>query len=199
MTSSLYGPTSQSSVSDERLRRTSSRENENSNVNGRLPPRQSRIGNLRGFLPLNEAPSSASLLTRQQNLPQLLGTGLIRRTSGIWYHEHETSTSGTDLRGGSGLTPSVSNEGPSQHGSFNNWRRSDEDETAVEDEQPTGHRRHSIGSQQRRMSLTQEDRAQILNTPQIRSQRLIGNSNPRYRWEQYWKTEEQLKKMKKPM
>lgn len=39
-----------------------------------------------------------------------------------------------------------------------------------------------------------------LVTPQMRSQRLIGeNPNPRYRWEQYWKTEEQLKKMKKPI
>jgi cation diffusion facilitator family transporter len=39
-----------------------------------------------------------------------------------------------------------------------------------------------------------------LVTPQMRSQRLIGeNPNPRYRWEQYWKTDEQLKKMKKPV
>ncbi|KAF2158191.1 hypothetical protein K461DRAFT_219628 [Myriangium duriaei CBS 260.36] len=36
-------------------------------------------------------------------------------------------------------------------------------------------------------------------TPQMRSQRLIGNANPRYRWEQYWKSEEELKKMKKPI
>ncbi|KAA8576461.1 hypothetical protein EYC84_006578 [Monilinia fructicola] len=39
----------------------------------------------------------------------------------------------------------------------------------------------------------------VLNGPQMRSQRLIGNSNPRYKWERYWKTEEELKKMKKPM
>ena len=38
-----------------------------------------------------------------------------------------------------------------------------------------------------------------LITPQMRSQRLIGNSNPRYQWEKYWKTEEQLKKMSKPL
>ena len=39
-----------------------------------------------------------------------------------------------------------------------------------------------------------------LVTPQMRSQRLIGeNPNPRYRWEQYWKSDEQLKKMKKPV
>ena len=42
-------------------------------------------------------------------------------------------------------------------------------------------------------------RESILNGPQIRSMRLIGNSNPRYRWHQYWKTEEELKEMKKPM
>lgn len=34
---------------------------------------------------------------------------------------------------------------------------------------------------------------------QMRSQRLIGYNNPRYRWEQYWKTEEELEKMRKPI
>lgn len=33
----------------------------------------------------------------------------------------------------------------------------------------------------------------------MRSQRLIGNSNPRYQWEQYFKTDEELKKMRKPL
>ncbi|XP_014559971.1 hypothetical protein COCVIDRAFT_90464 [Bipolaris victoriae FI3] len=41
--------------------------------------------------------------------------------------------------------------------------------------------------------------AHILNTPQMRSQRLIGNSNPRYKWEKYYKHEEDLKGMKKPI
>ncbi|KAK3053735.1 hypothetical protein LTR09_005014 [Extremus antarcticus] len=36
-----------------------------------------------------------------------------------------------------------------------------------------------------------------LLTPQMRSQRLIGNSNPRYRWEQYWRTEKELEDMPK--
>jgi hypothetical protein len=44
-----------------------------------------------------------------------------------------------------------------------------------------------------------ERRAGILNGPQIRSMRLIGNSNPRYNWKKYWKTEEELSKMKRPM
>ncbi|KAK3383910.1 hypothetical protein B0T24DRAFT_67736 [Lasiosphaeria ovina] len=39
----------------------------------------------------------------------------------------------------------------------------------------------------------------ILNGPHMRSMRLIGNSNPRYRWERYWKTEDQLASMKPPI
>lgn len=45
----------------------------------------------------------------------------------------------------------------------------------------------------RRMSY----QASVLMTPEVRSQRLIGNNNPRYRWEQYWKTEKDLGKIKK--
>lgn len=49
-----------------------------------------------------------------------------------------------------------------------------------------------------RRSLTDERRlSAILNGAHMRSIRLIGNSNPRYRWERYWKPEEQLKKMRK--
>ncbi|KAI9674511.1 MAG: hypothetical protein M1817_001849 [Caeruleum heppii] len=40
---------------------------------------------------------------------------------------------------------------------------------------------------------------QALNTPKMRSARLIGNSNPRYQWEKYVKTADELKKMKKPI
>ncbi len=48
----------------------------------------------------------------------------------------------------------------------------------------------------RRMSSAMPE---VLMTPQMRSMRLIGKSNPRYRWHQYYKTEEQLKDMSKPM
>jgi len=41
--------------------------------------------------------------------------------------------------------------------------------------------------------------ANVLMTPQMRSQRLIGNSNPRYRWERYYKTGEELKVLRKPV
>jgi len=47
----------------------------------------------------------------------------------------------------------------------------------------------------RRTSLGPE----ILMTSQMRSMRLIGKSNPRYHWHQYYKTEEQLDKMRKPI
>lgn len=39
----------------------------------------------------------------------------------------------------------------------------------------------------------------VLMTPQMRSQRLIGNSNPRYKWETYYQSEKQLAEMRKPM
>lgn len=45
----------------------------------------------------------------------------------------------------------------------------------------------------RRMSY----QASVLMTPQVRSQRLIGHTNPRYKWEQYWKSDDDLKKIKK--
>lgn len=48
---------------------------------------------------------------------------------------------------------------------------------------------------ERRASLV----ASVLLTPQMRSQRLIGNSNPRYRWEKYYQSEQALKNMKKPL
>ncbi|CAG8981694.1 hypothetical protein HYALB_00006567 [Hymenoscyphus albidus] len=64
-------------------------------------------------------------------------------------------------------------------------------------------RRHSqdnIDAEDSRRSLTDERRlSSILNGPQMRSQRLIGNSNPRYMWEKYWKTEGELKRMKRPI
>ncbi|KAJ1331385.1 ferrous-iron efflux pump FieF [Microdochium nivale] len=54
-----------------------------------------------------------------------------------------------------------------------------------------GERRHAP-SDERRMS-------EVLHSAQMRSMRLIGNSNPRYRWERYWKTDEQLQQFKKPL
>jgi hypothetical protein len=41
--------------------------------------------------------------------------------------------------------------------------------------------------------------SQILHGPQARSMNLIGKSNPRYRWERYWKGEQELRSMSKPL
>jgi cation diffusion facilitator family transporter len=73
------------------------------------------------------------------------------------------------------------------------FARSDEEARGPRDELP---RPSVLGEvDARRMSLGPE----ILMTPQMRSMRLIGNSNPRYKWQQYYKTEDELKKMKKPI
>jgi len=61
----------------------------------------------------------------------------------------------------------------------------DEEEAVGEDVGGVEESRRS----ERRMSA-------ILNGPHMRSMRLIGNSNPRYRWERYWKTEDELATMK---
>ncbi|KXX81699.1 Metal tolerance protein 4 [Madurella mycetomatis] len=48
----------------------------------------------------------------------------------------------------------------------------------------------STRREERRMSA-------ILNSSHVRSMRLIGNSNPRYRWERYWRSEAELAAMPK--
>ncbi|GAP83387.1 putative cation efflux family protein [Rosellinia necatrix] len=56
------------------------------------------------------------------------------------------------------------------------------------------------GEDEHRRSQADERRlSQILNSDPVRSMRLIGNSNPRYNWERYWKTEEDLSTLKKPI
>ncbi|KAK0656029.1 hypothetical protein B0T16DRAFT_26427 [Cercophora newfieldiana] len=65
-----------------------------------------------------------------------------------------------------------------------------DDEEAVGDDVVSGGGGDEARRSERRMSA-------ILNAPHMRSMRLIGNSNPRYRWERYWKTEDELATMKK--
>lgn len=82
------------------------------------------------------------------------------------------------------------------------FREGRETPEAFDEENPFERfRRNSRGSDEADEFKSSEDRrlSVILNGPQMRSQRLIGNSNPRYKWERYWKTEEELQKMKKPL
>jgi cation diffusion facilitator family transporter len=130
---------------------------------------------LRAFLPLSTEDSPIS--TRGQVLPGLL----------------QTLSSSTPHRPGSFRFLSDLITGDKSHETRSQRRQS---ESSTEDEENL-----SFG---RRPTLLPEDRrvsnaAMTLMTPQMRSQRLIGNSNPRYQWERYFKTEEELKKMKKPI
>ncbi|KAI0447347.1 hypothetical protein F4803DRAFT_319272 [Xylaria telfairii] len=56
-----------------------------------------------------------------------------------------------------------------------------------------------IEDEHRRSHADERRLSQILNSDPVRSMRLIGNPNPRYKWERYWKTEEELKAFKKPL
>ncbi|KAM7192003.1 hypothetical protein V8F33_008581 [Rhypophila sp. PSN 637] len=69
--------------------------------------------------------------------------------------------------------------------------------TAARDEEEAGGPAWRLDEEQPRRD--ERRMSDILNGPHMRSMRLIGNSNPRYQWEKYWKTEEQLKGMKKPI
>ncbi|KAM0437620.1 hypothetical protein ACHAPT_001984 [Fusarium lateritium] len=73
------------------------------------------------------------------------------------------------------------------------WMGPDDEETALLHVRP--HDNDELGrllSDERRLT-------QLLNGPQNRSAKLIGRSNPRYRWEQYWKPEDELASMSKPL
>ncbi|KAI1326201.1 hypothetical protein F5Y16DRAFT_410982 [Xylariaceae sp. FL0255] len=61
--------------------------------------------------------------------------------------------------------------------------------SAVDDDDYLHHARRPL-VEDRRLS-------RLMNKDSMRSMRLIGNSNPRYKWERYWKTEDQLKAIKK--
>ncbi|POR31254.1 Metal tolerance protein 4 [Tolypocladium paradoxum] len=69
---------------------------------------------------------------------------------------------------------------------------------APDDEETAARVRHEDDDIER--LLRDETRlSQILKGPQARSMNLIGKSNPRYRWERYWKHEDELEAMKKPI
>lgn len=71
-----------------------------------------------------------------------------------------------------------------------------------DDEPPRGRSRPRAGGEDddiERLLRDETRLTQILQGPQVRSMNLIGKSNPRYRWERYWKDEDQLESMSKPM
>ncbi|KAJ9614894.1 uncharacterized protein PV06_06248 [Exophiala oligosperma] len=134
-----------------------------------------RLNGLSYFVPLNEE-SPGAVSTRGQHLPLLI--------------QNRSSTSLFTL-------PKRGRQPQVRRGSFAS-HHSTEDEDHMDEHEPLRKRRsaHSpLEIDARRMSLGPE----ILNTPQMRSMRLIGQSNPRYYWQRYYKTEEELAQMKKPI
>ena len=135
------------------------------------PPNFGRTGKLRGFLRLNsEEPTSPLAVNGQGHL-----NALIR------------SRSSTSLQSAQRRPSTI--------------RYRDEEDDVGSFGALVRHISRSGEDNSDALSQTEEERRMscILNGPQMRSQRLIGNSNPRYKWERYWKTEEQLKTFKKPV
>lgn len=138
-------------------------------------PQSYRIGSLRGFLPLSDTSNAFS--TRGQKLPSLLQSRSTNNAKDVWAQTppRRSATPETTEDDGSDVERYADggNDGPSPAKS--RFTKTD-----------------------RRMSGV-SDGSEVLMTPQMRSMRLIGSNNPRYQWEKYYKSDEELKKMKKPI
>ena len=131
-------------------------------------PPNYRIGTLRGFLPLSS--ESVSVSPRGQKLSSLI--------------QSRSSASLRDVRA------QLNQRKGSVHPDDGDANPDTEQDGERSDQSPPSQR---YGGPERFTSNASE----ILMTPQMRSMRLIGNSNPRYQWEKYFKSEEELKNMKK--
>jgi len=136
------------------------------------PPQYGRIARPTGYLPLNTEDAHPMAT----NGKGVLNTLIKSRSHTSLTNLHRRPSSFREGRD----TPEVFDE---ENSGLERFRRNSREFDESDDFKR---------SEERRLS-------DLLNGPQMRSQRLIGNSNPRYRWEKYWKTEEELKKMKKPM
>lgn len=147
--------------------------------NERESPRSYRIPGLKGFLPLSSEENNA-MSTRGQALPGLISARKNSGTDKRSYRRRPSSFSDDNARNSSDGrergSPDDVESGLWRRGSSFTPMWGDSDSEHMDD-----------------------SRARLLMTPQMRSMRLIGYSNPRYRWEQYYKPEEELKKMKKPI
>ncbi|KAJ2993074.1 hypothetical protein NUW58_g1953 [Xylaria curta] len=99
------------------------------------------------------------------------------------------------------LTQLLSRSHQSHHNYGSSWRgRIHDDEEALLAHSTSSHSHGYADDDEHHRSQADERRlSQILNSDPVRSMRLIGNPNPRYKWERYWKTEEELKELKKPL
>ncbi|KAI5209270.1 hypothetical protein AUEXF2481DRAFT_38162 [Aureobasidium subglaciale EXF-2481] len=139
-------------------------------------PSSSRLSasGVKSFLPLSE---ESALSTRGQHLPQLIRERSSPNATGLTGRRRRSSLDGS-------FAPGTS---------FEDTAAASDNEPATP--QQARHRVAAADDASRRLSSG----AAALMTPQMRSMRLIGNSNPRYRWEKYFTSDEDLKKMKKPI
>lgn len=129
-----------------------------------------RLGTLRGFLPL----AGDAVSTRGQNLPSLI-----------------QSRSSASLRDVRALL---------QQRKQSLYHDDTDDDADSERDAPSRDlqkERHSPAKH--RSERRTSNASEVLLTPQMRSMRLIGNSNPRYQWEKYYKSEAELKGFKGPV
>lgn len=148
------------------------------------------LGGLSSFIPLQDEQQSNGVVlpsSRSQRLPSLVAprgstTNLFslggRRNRTFSISDDESVDPSMNVDGFSGRRPTL------RHAS-----------TAFVDRDRSRDRDHIDFNEERRMTHAEA----VLMTPQMRSMRLIGNSNPRYRWQQYYKTPEQLKEYSKPL
>jgi len=138
-----------------------------------MPPRAP--GAHVGFLQLSEDSSTSKSPRRGQTLPHLMST---RSSASILRAQRKSYTRAND-------------DGTLEAGNLE--RRSSLDDDGI----PIPPSTFPIKGQKK--DERKPSAAKVLNTPQIRADRLIGNSNPRYRWERYYKTEKELKQLRRPV
>ncbi|KAL6716287.1 hypothetical protein ACLMJK_005853 [Lecanora helva] len=148
------------------------------NPHGSSPrPTSYRIGSLKGFLRLSEPDSTIS--TRGQTLPSLIQSRSSANIKDLWTQNAPRRSQTPDMVG---------------DGDSDVERSLDGNHAGYSGPSPA---KSVLCRAVRRMSGVSD--GEVLMTPQMRSMRLIGNSNPRYQWEQYYRSDEELKKLKKPI
>lgn len=117
-----------------------------------------KLGSLRGFLPLSDTP----VTTRGQNLPSLIQ----HRSAANTDIEHLKKRRQITIAGGS-------------DDEYAELERNIDGVDFRWDGPPSATRK-TLGGERRGSAMSEA--SQAMNTPQMRSVRLIGNSNPRYQW-----------------
>lgn len=117
--------------------------------------------------------------------------------------DHDTDPFPLSTHGSGALVTLIRNRSTNSlnhHRRHMSWNPDQDDEEAAIAPPPFRFRERSFDDDETpRLAADELRLSQIIAGPEMRSMRLIGNSNPRYQWERYWKTDEQLSKMPAPM